>query len=48
MDSIEIAPLGTKCKDFDWRMNLKEGDTVDCCDNFGSWHSGTVVKTKKK
>lgn len=47
-DSVEIAPLGTMCKDFDWRMNLKEGDLVDCCDNYGGWYSGTVIKVKKR
>lgn len=36
------------CLDFDWRMSLKEGDLVDCCDGYGAWHSGTVVQVKTK
>ena len=47
-NSVEIAPLGTKSLDFEWRMALKEGDTLDCCDNYGGWYSGTVAKVKKR
>lgn len=47
-DSVDIAQLGTMCKDFEWRMDLKEGDLVDCCDNYGGWYSATIIKVKKK
>jgi hypothetical protein len=30
-DSVDLAPLGTHSTDFEWRMQLKEGDLIDCC-----------------
>jgi hypothetical protein len=39
----EIAPFGTKCVDFDWRLSLKVGDEVDACDSHHVWYSSTVV-----
>lgn len=47
VSSVEIAPIKTRSKDFDWRMELKAGDTVDCCDGYGSWYSGTVVNVRE-
>ena len=25
-----------------------KGETLDCCDNYGGWYSGTVVKVRRK
>jgi len=30
-DSMELAPVGTRSTDFEWRLELKVGDLVDCC-----------------
>lgn len=38
----EIASYKTKCTDFDWRMNLKQGDELDVLDMTCMWHSATV------
>jgi len=37
-------------KDWDWRNNLKPGDIIDACDDYGHWFLSTVlaVKTKTK
>ena len=42
--SAEIAPIGTRCLDFDWRENLKEGDIVDCYDTANVWYRSTILK----
>lgn len=46
-DSIEVAPLGTYSKDFEWRMNLKEGDIIDCSEMYGMWYTATVVRVRE-
>jgi len=37
-----------KSKDFDWRIQLKEGDQVDCCDKMGIWYPSTVLEARSK
>lgn len=45
-DSMDIAPLGTRSKIFEWRMALKAGDVIDCEDNFSGWYNATIVSIK--
>jgi hypothetical protein len=39
-----FAPLGTRCKDYDWRMSLKPGNTLDAQDSKTIWHYSTIVE----
>jgi hypothetical protein len=42
-----MAPYQSKCKDFDWRLSLKEGDEIDCCDTSHVWYNATVLKQRE-
>jgi len=42
-NSYMIAPYNTKSQNFDWRMNLKAGDLIDCEDHYGSWYNSTII-----
>ena len=44
--SGKIQKEGTMTKDWDWRLNLKKFDIVDCYDR-GKWYPATVYKVKK-
>jgi hypothetical protein len=28
-------------------MQLQNGDLVDCCDSYGTWYTGTVVRVRE-
>lgn len=43
-DSIEIAPKNTFTSDLAWKMELKEGDLLDSCDEFGVWYRSTLLR----
>jgi hypothetical protein len=42
--SYDIMPLGTRCHDFEWRLNLKPGDQIDCSDTSNVWYRATVLQ----
>ena len=42
--SLDIAPEGTRCHDFDGRYKWKVGDEVDCCDEIKIWYKATILK----
>ena len=35
--------MGKMTSDYDWRLGLKVGDTLDCFDR-GRWYCGTVLE----
>jgi len=39
-----FAPLGTRCKDYDWRNGLKVNDMVDAQDSKNIWYYSTIVE----
>ncbi len=41
--SDEIAPMGTKSEDYEWKTALKIGDNVDVVDPLGTWYNSTVL-----
>jgi ubiquitin C-terminal hydrolase len=41
--SFQYAPVGKMSVDYDWRLGLKVGDTLDCFDR-GRWYCGTVIE----
>lgn len=41
--SPQLALYRSKSKDFEWRMQLKAGDLVDCEDSFGSYYNATIL-----
>jgi len=43
----QIAPYQSRCKDFEWRVNLKPNDEIDVCNNSSRWCSATVLETKQ-
>ena len=43
----EIAALGTKTKDYEWRMNLKAGDFIDACDPSNVWTPSIIVDQRQ-
>ncbi len=45
--SFDYAPKGTMAKDYDWRISLENGDSIDCYDR-GKWYPSTVLSTKKE
>lgn len=45
--SVELAPVGVRSLDYEWRMALKIGDLVDCCEMEGSWYLSTITKLKE-
>ena len=42
-----IYPVGTKTKDYDWRLNLKQYDLVDAFDR-NRWYPGVIAAIEKK
>jgi len=46
VNAHEIAEYGTKCKDFEWRMNLKTDDELDACDTSNVWYNVTVLNER--
>ena len=46
LSANEIAPYKTKCTDFEWRMNLKQGDELDALDTTNSWYRATVIDVR--
>ena len=44
----EIAPLGQFSTDYDWRLNLKKGDLVDCCDESTTWYKSVILDIEIK
>jgi len=48
VNSWEIAPLASKCSDWDWRMNLKAGDIIDACDTQNIWYNSTVLEVNEE
>lgn len=44
-DQPWFAPLGSRCRDFDWRMNLKVGDVLDAQDSKTIWYFSTIAET---
>ena len=47
IDSIYLAPLGSRSKQFDWRLGLKKGDLVDAIDTANVWYNSTVISVDK-
>ena len=45
LDSIKIFPKETKILDWDWRLNLKKYDVIDCYDR-NRWYPATVIDTR--
>ena len=43
-----MAPYKTKSTNFDWRMQLKAGDLVDCEDHYGGWYCSTILEILEK
>lgn len=43
-----FAPFGTRCKDHDWRMALKPGDTLDAQDNKYVWYYSTIAENTEE
>ena len=43
-----LAPFKSKSNNFDWRMQLKEGDLLDCEDHYGGWYSCTIMEVNEK
>ena len=41
IQSCEIAPEGSKTKDWEWRRNLKKYDVIDCYDR-NKWYPSTI------
>jgi hypothetical protein len=37
-----MAPEGFYTSGWEWRMNIKLNDKVDCCDEYHQWYSGFV------
>ena len=44
-NSFEYAKANTMTRDYDWRINLKEGDIIDCYDR-GRWFPSTILEKK--
>ena len=43
-DQPWFAPLGSRCKDYDWRMSLKVGDQLDAQDTKAVWYFSTIAE----
>ena len=46
--SPQIAPLGYRTEDPEWRKHIKPGDLLDLYDTEGSWLLGTALDVKKE
>jgi hypothetical protein len=40
------APRKTYTNDWDWRLQLEQGDIVDCMDNEKDWYKSTILQTR--
>ena len=40
------APKETYTNDWDWRLQLEQGDIVDCMDNEKDWYKSTILQTR--
>ena len=45
--SYEVAPEGTRTKDWEWRRNLKKYDLIDCFDR-NRWYPATICDVKEE
>ncbi|KAL4448730.1 hypothetical protein ABPG74_012819 [Tetrahymena malaccensis] len=45
--SYQIASLGSKSLDFEWREQLKVGDEVDFVDTYNIWRNATILDIKE-
>ena len=43
----DIAPIGTRSKDFEWRESLQKGDLIDCYDTASVWYRSTILARKE-
>jgi len=43
-DQPWFAPLGTRCKDYDWRVSLRVGDLLDAQDTKSIWYLSTIAE----
>ncbi|EAR94410.2 ubiquitin carboxy-terminal hydrolase (macronuclear) [Tetrahymena thermophila SB210] len=48
-ENFDIREKGSKCPDeeMEWRLQLKEGDLVDCCDTSHVFYNSTVLQVKE-
>ena len=44
---LNVIPIGTATRDWDWRRNLKPYDVIDCYDR-GSWYPSTVLDVQQE
>ena len=44
---LNVLPVGTATKDWDWRRNLKPYDVIDCYDR-GSWYPSTIIDVQEE
>jgi hypothetical protein len=47
LKNYSILPKGTKTKDWDWRINLKKYDVIDCYDR-SKWYPATIIDVKEE
>ena len=47
INSYEVAPEGSKTKDWEWRRNLKKYDLIDCFDR-NKWFPATIMDVNEK
>ena len=45
--SFDIAPVGMYTDAWDWRMSLKVGDFINCCDEYKCWYRATILEVKE-
>ena len=43
----EIARPGTRCKDYEWRLNLQKGDEIDACSSSSTWCHAVILDTRE-
>ena len=46
INSVKLAPKDTKISDWDWRLNLKKYDVIDCFDR-NRWYPATVLDRRE-
>ena len=42
LNGPDIAPFKTFAENLTWREELKDGDLIDACDDYGSWYRSTL------
>ena len=47
INNANILKVGTKTLDWDWRLNLKKYDVIDCFDR-NRWYPATILDVKEK